>query len=199
MMTPSSPLLGVARRTNPLNVLPSAISLSQTTLFPLEVNHTTTIRIWLPHRDSNSLQRSRGRLQSATQNLISEVLADASTEVNQTLPNMESLGKVVQRARASASGSAQHTESKTSLEFVLPLNLKHVHFLSCHMNSTPDPAHLQVNYTQSMDHITNYTPQASSLHVNYLMTYMVDHITSAPKSGSQKNNLPPTSHRSNNT
>ena len=44
---------------------------------------------------------------SATQNLISEVLADASTEVNQTLPNMESLGKVVQRARASASGSAQ--------------------------------------------------------------------------------------------
>ena len=33
---------------------------------------------------------------------------------------MESLGKVVQRARASASGSAQHTESKTSLEFVLP-------------------------------------------------------------------------------
>ena len=57
---------------------------------------------------------------SATQNLISEVLADASTEVNQTLPNMESLGKVVQRARASASGSAQHTESKTSLEFVLP-------------------------------------------------------------------------------
>ena len=56
---------------------------------------------------------------SATQNLISEVLADASTEVNQTLPNMESLGKFVQRARASASGSAQHTESKTSLEFVL--------------------------------------------------------------------------------
>ena len=56
------------------------------------------------------------------------------------------------------------------------------------MNSTPDPAHLQVNYTQSMDHITNYTnytPQASSLHVNYLMTYMVDHITSAPKSGSR--------------
>ena len=54
------------------------------------------------------------------------------------------------------------------------------------MNSTPDPAHLQVNYTQSMDHITNYTPQASSLHVNYLMTYMVDHIKSAPKSGSRK-------------
>ena len=55
------------------------------------------------------------------------------------------------------------------------------------MNSTPDPAHLQVNYTQSMDHITNYTPQASSLHVNYLMTYVVDHITSAPKSGSPFN------------
>ena len=90
---------------------------------------------------------------SATQNLISEVLADASTEVNQTLP-------------------------------IHCLNLKHVHFLSCHMNSTPDPAHLQVNYTQSMDHTTNYTPQASSLHVNYLMTFMVDHITPAPKSGS---------------
>ena len=84
---------------------------------------------------------------SATQNLISEVLADASTEVNQTLP-------------------------------IHCLNLKHVHFLSCHMNSTPDPAHLQVNHT------TNYTPQASSLHVNYLMTFMVDHITPAPKSGS---------------
>ena len=51
------------------------------------------------------------------------------------------------------------------------------------------PAHLQVNYTQSMDHITNYKPQASSLHVNYLMTYMVDHITSAPKSGSQKESI----------
>ena len=49
MMTPSSPLLGVARRTNLLNVLPCATSLSQTTLFPLKVNHTTTIRIWLPH------------------------------------------------------------------------------------------------------------------------------------------------------
>ena len=90
---------------------------------------------------------------SATQNLISEVLADASTEVNQTLP-------------------------------IHCLNLKHVHFLSCHMNSTPDPAQLQVNYTQSIDHTTNYTPQASSLHVNYLMTFMVDHITPAPKSGS---------------
>ena len=33
MMTPSSPLLGVARRTNPLNVLASAISLSQTTFY----------------------------------------------------------------------------------------------------------------------------------------------------------------------
>ena len=41
------------------------------------------------------------------------------------------------------------------------------------MNSTPDPAHLQVNYTQSMDHITNYTPQASSLHVNYLINTLL--------------------------
>ena len=57
---------------------------------------------------------------SATQNLISEVLADTPTEVNQTLPNLESLARVAQRSRASASGSAQHSEADTSEDFVLP-------------------------------------------------------------------------------
>ena len=57
---------------------------------------------------------------SATQNLISEVLADTPAEVNQTLPNLESLARVAQRSRASASGSAQHSEADTSEDFVLP-------------------------------------------------------------------------------
>ena len=46
---------------------------------------------------------------SATQNLISE-----------TLPNLESLARVVQRSRASSSGSAQHAEAATSEDFILP-------------------------------------------------------------------------------
>ena len=37
---------------------------------------------------------------SATRNLISETLADTTSEVNQTLPNLESLAQVVQRSRA---------------------------------------------------------------------------------------------------
>ena len=105
-MTPSSPLLGVARRTNPLSKPHNHDSDLAT---PQRLELLTTLK-----------RKAAEQPLSATKNLISEVLADASTEVNQTLPNMESLGKVVQRARASASGSAQHTESKTSLEFVLP-------------------------------------------------------------------------------
>ena len=57
---------------------------------------------------------------SATQNLISETLADTAAEVNQTLPNLESLARVVQRSRASSSGSAQHAEATTSEDFILP-------------------------------------------------------------------------------
>ncbi|KAL5260277.1 hypothetical protein ACHWQZ_G010408 [Mnemiopsis leidyi] len=57
---------------------------------------------------------------SATQNLISETLADTAAEVNQTLPNLESLARVVQRSRASSSGSAQHAKATTSEDFILP-------------------------------------------------------------------------------
>ena len=57
---------------------------------------------------------------SVTQNLISESLADTSSEVNQTLPNLMSLARVIQRSRAAQSGSAQHQESSTSSKFVLP-------------------------------------------------------------------------------
>ena len=57
---------------------------------------------------------------SATQNLISEPLADTTSAVNQTLLNLESLARVVQRSRASSSGSAQHTEATTSEDFILP-------------------------------------------------------------------------------
>ena len=38
----------------------------------------------------------------------------------ETLPTMESLARVAQRSRAKASGSAQHMEAKTSVEFLLP-------------------------------------------------------------------------------
>ena len=55
-----------------------------------------------------------------TQNFLSEVLADSTSEVNQTLPTMESFARVAQRSRAKASGSAQHMEAKTSVEFPLP-------------------------------------------------------------------------------
>ena len=59
---------------------------------------------------------------SVKQNLISESLADTSSEVNQTLPNLMSLARVIQRSRAAQSGSAQHQESSTSSssDFVLP-------------------------------------------------------------------------------
>ena len=58
---------------------------------------------------------------SATQNLISETLAETPTEVNQDLPALESLARVVQRSRASSSGSSQHTEADSSADFVLPV------------------------------------------------------------------------------
>ena len=57
---------------------------------------------------------------SVTQNILSEVLADSTPETNHTLPTMESLARVVQRSRAAASGSAQHTEATTSEDFLLP-------------------------------------------------------------------------------
>jgi len=40
------------------------------------------------------------------QNLITEVLGDATPELNRAIPQKESLTKVVQRSRAAASGSS---------------------------------------------------------------------------------------------
>ncbi|KAL5262662.1 hypothetical protein ACHWQZ_G008159 [Mnemiopsis leidyi] len=45
---------------------------------------------------------------------------DTAAEVNQTLPNLESLARVVQRSRASSSVSAQHADATTSEDFILP-------------------------------------------------------------------------------
>ena len=46
---------------------------------------------------------------SATQNLLSEALVETSPAVNQILPNIMSLARVIQRSRATASGSSQHS------------------------------------------------------------------------------------------
>lgn len=51
---------------------------------------------------------------------ILEALSDCSAELNVVLPNMESLARVVQRSRAQASGSANHSEASLSTDFVLP-------------------------------------------------------------------------------
>ena len=57
---------------------------------------------------SNLKQKAAEQPLSVSQNLLSEVLAESTSESNQTLPNIESLARVVQRSRAKASGSAQH-------------------------------------------------------------------------------------------
>ena len=57
---------------------------------------------------------------SATQNLLTEALSTCPPELNVELPKLESLARVVQRSRAKASGSANHSEAPSSAEFVLP-------------------------------------------------------------------------------
>ena len=57
---------------------------------------------------------------SATQNLLSEALAHTSAAVNETLPNLESLSRTVQRSRAAAAGATSGPEAATSLAYVLP-------------------------------------------------------------------------------
>ncbi|KAL5250770.1 hypothetical protein ACHWQZ_G016492 [Mnemiopsis leidyi] len=53
-------------------------------------------------------------INDVSENLISETLADTAAEVNQTLPNLDTL------SRASSSESAQHAEATTSEDFILP-------------------------------------------------------------------------------
>ena len=57
---------------------------------------------------SNLKRKAAEQPLSVTQNFLSEVLADSTSEVNQTLPTMESFARVAQSSRAKASGSAQH-------------------------------------------------------------------------------------------
>ena len=95
-----SPLHGDARSTIPRrSASATATSPCQTTLSPLEPSPTTTLLMGALQLDRKS---------------------DTTPAVNQTLPNLESLARVVQRSRASSSGSAQHTEATTSEDFILP-------------------------------------------------------------------------------
>ena len=57
---------------------------------------------------------------SATQNIITEALASSTPDLNIELPGIDGLEKIVQRARAKASGTANHQEATTSSDFVLP-------------------------------------------------------------------------------
>ena len=51
---------------------------------------------------------------------MTETLSSSTPELNVVLPKLESLARVAQRARAKASGSANHPEAPTSAEFELP-------------------------------------------------------------------------------
>ena len=57
---------------------------------------------------------------SATQNLLTEALSTCTPDLNVDLPKLESLARVVQRSRAKASGSANHSEATLAADFVLP-------------------------------------------------------------------------------
>ena len=54
-----------------------------------------------------------------------ETLASATPDLNIVLPKIESLACVAQRARAEASGSANHSEASTADEFELPPTCQH--------------------------------------------------------------------------
>ena len=57
---------------------------------------------------------------SSTQNILTEALSSSTPELNVVLPNLESLARVTQRARAKSSRPANHPEALTSAEFELP-------------------------------------------------------------------------------
>ena len=57
---------------------------------------------------------------SSTQNILTETLSSSTPDLNVVLPKLESLARVAQRARAQASGSANHPEAPTSADFALP-------------------------------------------------------------------------------
>ena len=53
---------------------------------------------------------------TSTQNILTETLSSSTPDLNVALPKLESLALVAQRARAKASGSANHPEAPTTLE-----------------------------------------------------------------------------------
>ena len=52
--------------------------------------------------------------------ILTDTLSSSTPDLNVVLPKLESLARVAQRARAQASGSANHPEAPTSADFVLP-------------------------------------------------------------------------------
>ena len=76
----------------------TATSPCQTTLSPLEPSPISTLlmgALQLDRKSSPLKRKAADQPLSATQNLISETLADTTPAVNQTLPNLESLARVV--------------------------------------------------------------------------------------------------------
>ena len=113
----------ICRRNNPPTKCPChaylALADNSLSLGAKPHNHSADLAAPQKREVLTSLKRKAAEQPlSVTQNLISEVLADSSTEANQTLPTMESLARVVQlqRSRATSSVSAQHVEAN----FVLP-------------------------------------------------------------------------------
>ena len=65
-------------------------------------------------------QKAEDQQLSSTQNILTETLSSSTAELNIVLPKLESLARVAQRARAKASGSVNHPEAPSSVEFELP-------------------------------------------------------------------------------
>ena len=88
---------------------------------PKEHNHPAEPLLEQKKELITSLKRKAEDQQlSSTQNVLTETLSQSSPELNIHLPKLESLARVAQRARANASGSANHSEAPTAAEFTLP-------------------------------------------------------------------------------
>ena len=88
---------------------------------PKQHNHSPDPLVEQKKELITSLKRKAEDQQlSSTQNILTESLASSTPDLNVALPKLESLARVAQRARAKASGSANHPEAPTSTEFELP-------------------------------------------------------------------------------
>ncbi|KAL5265803.1 hypothetical protein ACHWQZ_G006491 [Mnemiopsis leidyi] len=65
-------------------------------------------------------RKAEDQLLTSTQNILTGTLIYSTPELNITLPKLESLAPVLQRARVKSSGSMNHSEALTSAEFELP-------------------------------------------------------------------------------